>query len=227
MKLVVFDMDQTLVDFINIHDETINCLFKEYFGVSARFTEIDYPGKTMKENFIEIARLKQVPEIQVRKGLPGLLRDYDKAFIKKVPENGTGFILPGVQQLLDALSRTDNIMVLYTGDSEPIVNAVMKSTRLEKYFRFFFFGSEVQVREDMIRLAIEKSRQLAGREFRGKNIVVVGDSVRDIEAGRHFGAKTIAVATGYHTREKLAAARPDVLFPNFADWPKVFKAIQE
>lgn len=38
MKLVIFDLDQTLVDFISIHDEVTQKLFRRYFSVDARLT---------------------------------------------------------------------------------------------------------------------------------------------------------------------------------------------
>ncbi len=38
MKLVIFDLDQTLVDFISMHDEVTQKLFRKFFDVDARFT---------------------------------------------------------------------------------------------------------------------------------------------------------------------------------------------
>jgi len=127
--------------------------------------------------------------------------------------------------LLDRLAATDNIVVLYTGDSPRVVEHVLGATGLGRYFRYFFYGTEVPTRADMVRQAIEKAGETVGREFRGKDIVVIGDSVRDIECGRAFGARTIAVATGIHAKEQLAAAGADFLFPDLKDYRRVLKAI--
>jgi hypothetical protein len=51
MKLIIFDLDQTLVDFITVHDEVTRRLFSEYFNINARLTEIDFAGKSLKDNF--------------------------------------------------------------------------------------------------------------------------------------------------------------------------------
>jgi phosphoglycolate phosphatase len=48
-------------------------------------------------------------------------------------------------------------------------------------------------------------------------VVVIGDTPRDIECARHFGAVAVAVATGQYSREALEAEGPDLLFENFAD----------
>ena len=43
----------------------------------------------------------------------------------------------------------------------------------------------------------------------GPEIVVVGDTPRDVACGRHIGARTLAVATGGATLEALQACEPD------------------
>jgi phosphoglycolate phosphatase len=55
--------------------------------------------------------------------------------------------------------------------------------------------------------------------------VIIGDSIRDVECGRLFGALTIAVATGFHSKEELLKAEPDYPFDNLKNYRKVLKAI--
>ena len=45
IKLVISDLDQTLVDFISIHDEVTQKLFRRYFSVDARLTDIDFKSR--------------------------------------------------------------------------------------------------------------------------------------------------------------------------------------
>jgi beta-phosphoglucomutase-like phosphatase (HAD superfamily) len=61
MKLVIFDLDQTLVDFLSVHNEVTRRLFKRFFNVAIRLTEIDFTGKSLTENFSELVRLKNIP----------------------------------------------------------------------------------------------------------------------------------------------------------------------
>ncbi len=63
------------------------------------------------------------------------------------------------------------------------------------------------------------------RRFTGKQIVIVGDTPADIECGASLGVKAVAVATGRHSAEELAAYGPDHLFEDFADWRRVLAAI--
>lgn len=225
MKLIIFDLDQTLVDFLSVHEEATRRLFKEFFDVDARLTEIDFAGKSLIENFSELARLKGIPEDIFRRKTSQLLESYETTFAENLPRDATKCILPGVGELLGELSKTDHIVTLYTGGSPGIVNQVFRATGLGGYFRFCFYGTEVENRSDMVKLAVNKAEKSTGREFRGKNIVIIGDSVRDVECGKLFGALTIAVATGFHSKEELLKVGPDYLFDNLKDYRKVLKTI--
>lgn len=224
MKLVIFDLDQTLVDFIPLHDETMEKLFLKKFGVKARLSETDFAGKGLDNNLIELARLKGLPEEKV-KG-KDVIQEYERLFAEAVPKDGSRFILPGAIELLAALAKTDNLVVLYTGSSPGIVDAVMNATGLVRYFHFCLSSTEVESRADMVSLAIERAKQLRGKEFQGKDVVIIGDAVIDIECGKLFNALTIAVATGFHPMEKLSSRHPDFIFPSLKDYQKVLDAIE-
>jgi phosphoglycolate phosphatase-like HAD superfamily hydrolase len=47
--------------------------------------------------------------------------------------------------------------------------------------------------------------------------VIIGDTPRDIGCARAYGATAIAVATGWHSLEDLAAHRPDHAFADLSD----------
>jgi phosphoglycolate phosphatase len=225
MKLIIFDLDQTLVDSLSFHDEAVQRLFRKLFGVDARLTEIDFSGKSLIENFRELARLKGVPMDAIEGKGDQLLETYEVTFGESLPRDATQYILPGVRDLLGKLSKTDHIVVLYTGDSRQIVHLVLRATGLGKYFKFCFYGTEVEKRTDMVRLAVDRAKQSARQDFRNKDIVIIGDSVRDIECGRAFGAVVVAVATGAHSQEELLKAGADYVFDNLKDCRKVLTII--
>jgi phosphoglycolate phosphatase-like HAD superfamily hydrolase len=225
VKLVIFDLDQTLVDFISVHEEAARELFLKFFGVEARLTDIDFAGKSLTDIFLELARLKGIPEGRVSEIGRELLENYERIFGEKLPRDTSNHILPGARRLLEELSKTENFVVLYTGDSAGIVDRVLSATGLGKYFRFSVHGTEAENRVGMVKLAVERAENIAGRKFRGKDVVIIGDSVRDVESGKQLNATTIAVATGFHSEEQLSASRPDYLFRNLKNYRKVLQAI--
>ncbi len=225
MKLIIFDLDQTLVNFLSVHDEVTRRLFKRLFNVDARLTEIDFTGKSLTENFHELARLKNIPEDVFQEKSNQLLESYETTFGESLPRDAAKYVLPGARELLSELSKTDHIVALYTGDSSGIVSQVFRTTGLGRYFKFCLYGTEVETRADMVRLAIEKAERMTGQEFKDKNVVIIGDSIRDIECGKLFNALTIAVATGFHSKVKLSAAGPDYLLEDLKNYKKVLETI--
>jgi len=227
MKLVIFDLDQTLVDLISVHDAAIRELFKSYFGVDASLREIDFAGKSLTENMAELAKLKGIAHSEFTEKSKFLLESYDKIFQARIPPGASNYILPGVNPLLEELSKTHNLVVLYTGDSPDVTQRILQVTGLDKYFRFSVYGTEASSRTELARMAIKKAEQLTGAKFKGKDVVIIGDSIRDVECGKRLNALTIAVATGFHSEKELLSKKPDYLFENLENYWKVLKIIEE
>jgi phosphoglycolate phosphatase len=225
MKLIIFDLDQTLVDVIQFHDSTMGKVFRDFFQVEAKLTDIDFAGKSLVEIFPELAAAKSIPPDIVENNLQKLVDKYEQYFIQNFPSHAESYILPGAWELLTRLSKTDNIVVLYTGNPASIGEKVLTSTKLKMYFTFSFFGTEVKARADMVKMAIERAEQLTGRKFRNKDLVIIGDSTKDIECGKQFNAITIAVTTGFHSESRLREAEPDFIFPGLTDTTAILNAI--
>ena len=221
MKLVIFDLDQTLVDLISIHNEVTQALFLKEFGINAKLTDIDFAGKSITDVFRELAASKNIIGLDYERKRAGLLQKYDELFARTIPEDGSKFVLPGARELIKELSRLGHFVVLYTGGSRNIGENVLRITGLRKYFRLMFYGTEFKARADMVSMAIERAGIATGLSFQGKDVVIVGDSIRDIECGKIFHALTISVATGFHSPSQLKAEDPDYLFPNLKQWKKI------
>lgn len=225
MKLIIFDLDQTLVDLISVHDATVQALFKSYFGVDASLREIDFAGRSLTENLDELARLKCIAHDEFEEKSKSLLESYEKIFKAKTPPTASKYILPGVKPLLEELSKTDNLIVLYTGDSPGVTQRILEATDLGKYFKISVYGTEANSRVELARMAIKKAEELTGRRFEGKDVVIVGDSIRDVECAKQLNALAIAVATGFHSEAELLSKKPDYLLKSLEDYQKVLEII--
>jgi len=227
VKLIIFDLDQTLVDFLEEHNRAVRRLFKTYFGVDAELNEVDFSGRSLMDNFIELGKLKNVPEGTLRKRGEQMLREYELLFMGSIPVDAPQHILPGARELLEELSRTDNIVVLYTGDSPGIVKSIFDATGLGKYLSFSLAGTGFKRRCDMVRQAILRAKLFGGKKFRGKDVAIIGDSIRDVDCGKEVNALTVAVATGFHSEEELRKRGADYVFKDLADYKRILQILTE
>src|SRR5205085_225800 len=76
------------------------------------------------------------------------------------------------------------------------------------YFEFGAVADDHHDRNELGAFARARAKEKHGREFSSDEIDVIGDTPRDIACGRALGARTIAVATGSWSREKLAEHGP-------------------
>jgi phosphoglycolate phosphatase-like HAD superfamily hydrolase len=63
------------------------------------------------------------------------------------------------------------------------------------------------------------------RKVAPREVIVIGDTVRDVHAAHENGALCLAVTTGGSTRAQLEAAKADVVLDNLEDLETVLKHI--
>ncbi|MEQ2009732.1 MAG: HAD hydrolase-like protein [Limisphaerales bacterium] len=81
------------------------------------------------------------------------------------------------------------------------------------------FGDDHEDRNEIARVAKARASHRLGRELRGDEILVIGDTPLDIACGRAIGARCLAVATGGATLAELQAHRPDWAVPDLTHLP--------
>ncbi len=218
-------MDQTLVEFIDIHNKALKKTLKKIYGVTGSYSEIDFAGKTLHRSIREIAELKGVKKSAVSRKIKKALNAYNDAFIRAMPKRTNKQVLPGVRNLLKSLKKRKHLLAIVSGDAEIIGKRVLKNTKLSKYFDILVFGGKMKTKERLAKVVLRKSKKLTKEKFNGKDIVFIGDSIHDIHSGKLCKALTIAVQTGPNPRQKLLKAKPDYIFKNLKNTKKVVEAI--
>lgn len=173
-------------------------------------------GRTDLVNFHDSVR--RVTGRRPRTGeVQRLMREYLRclpAEVRRSVKARTYKVAPGVEHLLEALnSRPDVRLGLGTGNMERGARIKLGPSGLNRFFRFGGFGSDAQDRARVLRLGARRS----GVRFRGRDVVVIGDTPLDVQAGRKAGFRTVAVATGWDSPDDLRRAKPDRLMKDFKD----------
>jgi phosphoglycolate phosphatase-like HAD superfamily hydrolase len=223
-KLILFDVDQTLVDALAHHEAAYEIMFKEIFSTNVKLSDISFAGKTVPNIIREMAKLKGIPDDVVEQKLNEAIKRLEEIFRESV-DKGKLRVLPGVKELLRELKRRGHLLGILTGNPEGMTQSMLEKGGLRDYFDLFVYGPEGKDRVELVKIAMDEARRKFGCEFSGKNIVVVGDSIHDIDSGKPHGALTIAVATGFYSRKELLKHKPDYLFEDLTD-TKILEVLQ-
>jgi phosphoglycolate phosphatase len=247
-RLVLFDIDCTLIDAHGAGGRAILRAIKDVYGREGELGGYSFHGRTDPGIIRDLATLwaadPQVAHgesngasqpqvittlgystVDVDRLLPACLSRYAELVREEI---AAGFVevLPGIAELVPALSADDRVLLgLLTGNMEEGARIKLAPTGLWPYFAVGAFGSDSADRPDLPAVAVARAEALNGRRYAGKQIVVVGDSPADIECGAHLGVRSVAVATGRHAADELLAYGPDHVFADFSDWRAAFRAM--
>jgi len=213
MKLVLFDIDKTLLDGSYVKDYVaFPDAIKLIFGVDADIDSVAHPGMTDKQIVLEVLKKKGLTEEKINEKMEEYFAALSELFHRNIDKDEIK-ILDGVKELLEQLKKNNILMGLVTGNAEHIAKERIQRANLEQFFHIGGFGSEDFRRANLVRNAIKRAETKLGFIF-NDNVFLIGDTPNDMKAGKEAGVKTIGVATGRHSRKQLKDAGADFTVEN-------------
>jgi phosphoglycolate phosphatase-like HAD superfamily hydrolase len=227
-RLILFDIDGTLLSTNGAAIRGFHRALLEVYGTAGPIATHPFDGKTDPQIARELLSAAGLAHDAIDAGLEDLWRAYLREFAVEMahPEHRTT-LLPGVGEVLDALEphRGDSVVGLLTGNVRRGADLKLGSVGLAERFSMGAYGSDHERRDHLPAIAVERARALTGREFRGEEIIIIGDTPYDITCGQALGVRAIGVATGRYSVEELRDAGADVVLPDLADTAMTLDAL--
>jgi phosphoglycolate phosphatase-like HAD superfamily hydrolase len=222
--LILFDIDGTLTRGgpakVAFHTAML-----ETFGTAGAIESHDFSGKTDPQIARELLTGAGLDAAAVDAGLTGLWDRYIRELEARIGDNPMK-LLPGVASLIEALEAEPDVALgLVTGNIVRGAQVKLGSVGLAERFEVGGYGSDHEIREHLPAIALERAFEAWGVRFPSESAVIVGDTHRDVECGKHHGTRTVAVATGRVPRERLETAGADAVFDDFSDVASVMEAL--
>ena len=225
MKLLLFDIDGTLLQTHGTGRQTVAQALTQVCGRSLSFDTVTFSGRTDPQILAEILTVNGFSAMETRQLLPKILDTYAQAALSVLPESRVT-VMPGVEILLERLSaRSDVQLALLTGNLEPTAYAKLKTAHLAHYFPFGAFGSDHADRYELPAIARERALCHTGHDFSGKDIVIIGDTEHDIRCGATLGVCAVGVCTGRYSRDDLVPHAPDYLLDDLSDTERFIREV--
>jgi phosphoglycolate phosphatase len=214
VRLVLFDVDGTLIHTGGAGVKAFTRTLASQFGQPNGTDGIRFGGRTDPS---------LVREAFGNCGIEASAENFDHFFGAYVfwldhllANNPSGGACVGVWRLLEGLRALPQppLLGLLTGNIRLGAEIKLRRYGLWEVFEMGAFGDDDEDRNRIAAVAKDRGGRFLGTELTGDQIVVVGDTPRDIECGRAIGARVLAVATGSASFEYLKAHRPDWVVEN-------------
>lgn len=202
IRLVLFDIDGTLVHTGGAGTKAFSLTFSHVFGLHHGAERMKFAGRTdvsLVREFLQIHGVPASPE--------NFRRFFDNYvfFLDQVLARSNGSECLGTSRFLtDLLALPDPPMLgLLTGNIRLGAEIKLRRFALWDHFSMGGFADDHEDRNHIAAAALQRARRALDPHLQPQEIVVVGDTPFDVRCGKFIGARTLAVATGGSTCAEL------------------------
>ena len=228
MRLLLFDIDGTLVLTGGAGSRAMTRAFKETHGLDDALKTVDLAGRTdriiMRDALTQAGLGVHIEDADLER----FRQAYFACLREEITKDGTGprGLLPGVRELLETLSQRDDVrLALLTGNFRHSAEIKLAAFDVWRYFLWGAFADDAIERDDLIGVAHARHTDEHGHAIAPERVVIIGDTPHDIRCARAGGAKAVAVATGKYDLTALERHQPDALFKDLTDTAAVLDAL--
>lgn len=224
MRLILFDVDGTLLDARRAGSRALMEALGEVFGRPFSRNGVRFAGRTDRAIVADLIVANGLPPAEVERGLSATFRALAhtmRAETKECPS----LPYPGVPQLLEALSERQELLLgLLTGNLQETAAIKLRSAGLDpSLFPVGAFGDEAADRNALPPIALSRAEKLLNSPV--SSAIILGDTPADIECAQVNNLRSLAVATGPYSVAELAKCRPDHVFADLSDLAGVMRVL--
>jgi phosphoglycolate phosphatase len=222
MRLILFDIDGTLIDSGGAGVRSLDIAFKKVFSVENGFHGISMAGKTdaqiLKEGLLKHG-------LSMDGNINAVIEAY-LFHLKQEIQNDRKHAKPGIHEILELLNHAPYIRLgLLTGNLEQGARIKLEAFNLNNYFPSGAFGSDDEDRNKLLPVAVRRFEKLFKEKLRIEESIVIGDTPRDVECAHMYGAICIGVATGPYSFDELVEAKADYVVKDLSNPASLFESL--
>lgn len=218
MKLLLFDIDGTLISTQGAGMRAMQRAGAELFGETFSFEGVTAAGGL--DPLILVAAAERCGVALADHHHATFMQAYCRLLPDELAASGAQVrVMPGVVDLLNTL-RDDHRVTLgvLTGNYGVTARLKLCAAGIDpNVFVIHAFGDEAPDRPSLVPLAMRRFEALHGRAIAPRDVVVIGDTPRDVHAAATHGCQSVAVATGPYGLAALRATGADMVLADLSD----------
>ena len=208
IKLVIFDLDGTLLDAYQPIIRSFNFTMRSVGARQRSARTIRRAVGWGDENLLR-------PFVKTE-DLPQALFTYRKHHAKALMKGA--HLFPRAGLLLAQLKKKGYTLAVASNRPTRFSRILIRRLGIKKYFDFVLCADKLRQGKPHPEIIISLMRKASCNQTQ---TLYVGDMVIDAQAGRRAGVRVIAVATGSSTRQELKKEKPFLIVRKIADLLKI------
>jgi len=226
IKAILFDIDGTIMNCQRAAGMALVLATKEVFGTIGRMERVSFHGKTdpliLRESLLGMGF---EPE-NVQRKIPALKQKYF-SHLDTLLKTEECRLMPGVESLITRLREEKDLLLgLLTGNFTESARIKLDRFCLFSQFSFGVYGDDAEIRNGLPPVARKRIREIHGIDIPFSRMIIIGDTVYDVQCAKFSGAVSIAVGTGWVPHDDLLQEKPDYFFRDLSDVDHVLEVIR-
>lgn len=207
--LILFDIDATLIRTSGAGIRAMVAAGQSLFGETFSADGIEFAGRLDPLILDDMLARHGVERSEANLGA---IRAEYRVRLERVLQDGVGYSLPGVQELLGALRGRDGVVLgLLTGNFCETGRMKLAACGIDPdQFGVCAWGDESPLRpparDHLPPVAMQRFRDRHGRALAPSEVTIIGDTPHDVRCALAHGCRALGVATGQYQVEALRAA---------------------
>ena len=202
IRLVLFDIDGTLILSGGAGEKAFGRVCATEFKVPDSTRHLHFAGRTDPSIVRDF-----FTQNQIEPSAENFQRFFDSYifWLDHLLGQLDGRILPGVGKWIHDLQQLPQppLLGLLTGNIRLGAQIKLSHYQLWDSFQMGGFGDDHEDRNKIAAVARDRGNAMLRTKLHGEEILVIGDTPRDIACAQAIGAKVLAVATGSYAPEQL------------------------
>jgi phosphoglycolate phosphatase-like HAD superfamily hydrolase len=208
VRLVLFDIDGTLVHTGGAGVKAFAKTFASEFNAADGFERLKFAGRTdtgLVREFFGFHQIAPTPQNFQR------FFDHYVFWLDHILSESQTKLCPGVWEFLRELEALPQppLIGLLTGNIRLGAEIKLRHFNLWHVFQTGAFADDHEDRDRIAAVAHQRGSRVLREKLRGDQVLVIGDTPFDIRCARAIGAKALAVATGGSKLAQLELHQPD------------------
>jgi phosphoglycolate phosphatase-like HAD superfamily hydrolase len=215
VRLVLFDIDGTLIRTGGAGVKAFAKVFETEFGAIDGFERLKFAGRT------DVSLVREFFDIH---GIPASPSNFERFFeryvfwLDHILRESKTQICYGVPEFLHELKVLANppLLGLLTGNIRLGAEIKLRQVGLWDEFETGAFADDHERRDQIAAVARERGSRILSEDLRDEQVLVVGDTPLDIDCARAIRARVLAVCTGGADLQELKRHKPDWAVPDLS-----------